>query len=223
MSLIREGQQRGTICVCSFRVRISFTTNKLSLILHNFTLLKINLQMELNIKCWSSSGQQVSHYRWIWGIHWTQASTRGTQPGFTTQGRRHQKFKSLISVAPQEGPAALQNFLLKKILPGYVSTTALRRLNSVLSMDTSVSLEMNSSVQVMRSWPQPMLMLCSGVMVIPSAKRTPPPQSRDLHCKNVSHNVISNTVQLELKVHHGRSLSPSFLSKLIPRSCCRIF
>ena len=53
-----------------------------------------------------------------------------------------------------------------------------------------------------------MLMLCSGVMVIPSAKRTPPPQSRDLHCKNVSHNVISNTVQLELKVHHGRSPSP---------------
>ena len=51
------------MCV-SFRVRISFATNKLSLILHFFTLLKINLQMELNIKCWSSSGQQVSHYRW---------------------------------------------------------------------------------------------------------------------------------------------------------------
>ena len=95
---------------------------------------------------------------------------------------------------PTRRTAALQNFFLKKIIPGYVSTTALRRLNSVLSMDTSVSLEMNSSVQVIRSWPQPMLMLCSGAMVIPSAKRTPPPQSRDLHCKNVSYYVISNTV-----------------------------
>ena len=42
--------------------------------------------------------QPVSHQRGIWGSH-KQESTQGIHPGFETEGRRHQKSKTGVSVA----------------------------------------------------------------------------------------------------------------------------
>ena len=56
--------------------------------------------------CWPPYSQQVSHQRWIWGIHCAQVrkqASKGIHPGFKTPGRRHQKSKIGVSVAPQKG------------------------------------------------------------------------------------------------------------------------
>ena len=57
------------------------------------------------LPCWLSRGQQVSHQRWIWGIHCApgdKARKWGIHPGFETQGRRHQKSTIGVSVGPQK-------------------------------------------------------------------------------------------------------------------------
>ena len=57
--------------------------------------------------------RQVSHQRWIWGIHCAQArkhTSKGIHPGFETQGRRHQKSKIGVSVALQKGLVSYKNF-----------------------------------------------------------------------------------------------------------------
>ena len=43
-------------------------------------------------------------------------ANKSFHPGFETQGKRHQKFKTGVSVAPQKGLInVLQNFFLKKL------------------------------------------------------------------------------------------------------------
>ena len=59
-------------------------------------------------------GQQVSHQRWIWGFHWTQAinhTSKGIHPGFQTQGRLHKKSKTGVSVVPQKELMSSKFFL----------------------------------------------------------------------------------------------------------------
>ena len=59
--------------------------------------------------------QWVSHQRWIWGIRCAQVrkhASEGIHPGFETQGRRHQKSKTGVSVDPQKGLVYYKN--LKK-------------------------------------------------------------------------------------------------------------
>ena len=51
------------------------------------------------LPCWPLYSQQVLLQRWIWGSH-KQESTQGIHPGFETQGRRHQKSKTGVSMAP---------------------------------------------------------------------------------------------------------------------------
>ena len=66
------------------------------------------------LPCWPLHSQQVLNQRWIWGIHCVQTRKQASEeiyPGFETQGRRHQKSKTGVSVAPQKG---LQKFYLKK-------------------------------------------------------------------------------------------------------------
>ena len=65
------------------------------------------------LPCWPPYGQQVSHKRWIWGSHRWE-STQGIHPGFKIQGRCHQKSKTRVSVAPQEGLVSSKNVFLKK-------------------------------------------------------------------------------------------------------------
>ena len=65
------------------------------------------------LPCWPPSGQQVSHQSWIWGFHYMQVTkhaSEGIHPGFETQGRRHQKSKTRVSVAPQKGLMLSQIF-----------------------------------------------------------------------------------------------------------------
>ena len=48
--------------------------------------------------CWPPGCQQVLHQRWIWGICCMQVTNHGSEgihPCFETQGRRHQKSKTL--------------------------------------------------------------------------------------------------------------------------------
>ena len=45
-----------------------------------------------------------------------KAHKQGIHPGFETQGRRHQKSKTGVSVAPQKGPVSSKNFKKKKKL-----------------------------------------------------------------------------------------------------------
>ena len=64
------------------------------------------------LPCWPLYSQQVSHQRWIWGIHCVQArkhTSEGIHPGFETQGRCHQKSKIGVSVAPWKGPMSSKN------------------------------------------------------------------------------------------------------------------
>ena len=63
---------------------------------------------------WLSRGQQVSHQRWIWGIHCAQARKHTIHPGFETQGKHHQKSKTGVSVAPQKGHVSSKIFQNKK-------------------------------------------------------------------------------------------------------------
>ena len=52
----------------------------------------------------------------IWGIHCTQVmkhASEGIHPGFGTQGRHHQKSKTMISMALQKGLDVLQVFIKK--------------------------------------------------------------------------------------------------------------
>ena len=52
---------------------------------------------------WSLYSQQVSHQRWIWGsLGWEITQVRDPR-SLETQGRRHRKSKTGVSVAPQKG------------------------------------------------------------------------------------------------------------------------
>ena len=42
-----------------------------------------------------------------------EAHKRGIHPGFETQGRRHQKYKTRVSVTPQKGLMSSKNFKKK--------------------------------------------------------------------------------------------------------------
>ena len=56
-----------------------------------------------DIPCWPPRGQQMSHQRWIWGLCCMQAikhGSRGIHPGYETQRKCHQKFKTGVPVAP---------------------------------------------------------------------------------------------------------------------------
>ena len=44
-----------------------------------------------------------------------KARKRGIHPGFETQGRRHQKSKTGVSVAPRKGLTSSKNFLKKRV------------------------------------------------------------------------------------------------------------
>ena len=64
--------------------------------------------------CWLPRGQQVSHQRWIWGIHCMLATkhiSKRIHPGFETQGRCHQKSKTGLSMAQQKGLMSSKQFL----------------------------------------------------------------------------------------------------------------
>ena len=79
--------------------------------------------------CWTPRGQQVSHQRWT---HTPRPSVnKAAHCGFEIQGRRHQKSKTEISVAPQKGHVFqkfyLKNFQItplegnKRVIDGYAS------------------------------------------------------------------------------------------------------
>ena len=56
------------------------------------------------LTCWRSTGQKVSHQRWVWGIVCTQENVKARNPpGSEIQGRHHQRSKSGVSVAQQKG------------------------------------------------------------------------------------------------------------------------
>ena len=58
-----------------------------------------------SLPCWLPRGQRLSHQRWIWRFHYAQVTkytSNGNHPGFETKGRRHQKSKPRVSVAPQK-------------------------------------------------------------------------------------------------------------------------
>ena len=63
------------------------------------------------LPCWLPRSQQVSHQKWIWGLHCMQATKhacKGIHPG-----RCHQNSKTGVSVAPQKGLTYF-NFFFKK-------------------------------------------------------------------------------------------------------------
>ena len=70
------------------------------------------------LQCWPSWVQQVPHQRWIWGNHCTQSRStcKPEDPSLALKltDRRHQKFKTGISMSPQKGLMLSKKFKKEK-------------------------------------------------------------------------------------------------------------
>ena len=74
-------------------------------------------RIKIILQNWPTRSWQVSHQRWIWGVHRTQVTkhtSKGNQSGSETLGRHHQMPKTGVSVARQKG--LLSSKMLEKLL-----------------------------------------------------------------------------------------------------------